>query len=395
MLKKATIISFVGISYSSARMLIGAFSVLYLIKKNITIEQIGILKSFQFAVILFIDTPLSYLADKYSRKFSIVAAIYAAATWLLLMGIANSFYMFLLAEFFNAISLGLMSGTFNAYLYKMKTDQNYGGNALLVFSRYQKHQYIAMGVFALIGSIIYQYADNLVWFLAAAIVLFVGVLAFFMPSDASKISSSKPLGYFFHDLILSIIDIVKSNPYRTSAIVILGVLLQSLIQFWQIIIKLCDCAALSKIDYAMIFFIILLAQSFAGKTIEEITKKNKKVNVTLFLFISMVLSLSVVYKDIVGVLIFLFISFYSTGIGNTVVSSLFFSSSPESLRGTYVSSVGVLTKLVLFASLPLISFIIGRFGIYGFAVFCCTLSFATIFLIRNGEKKLDVVHSEN
>lgn len=56
----ALTVHIVGIAYGCVRMLIGAISVAYLMRAGLSLPQIGLLKSFQAAVIVFIDIPLSY-----------------------------------------------------------------------------------------------------------------------------------------------------------------------------------------------------------------------------------------------------------------------------------------------------------------------------------------------
>lgn len=114
------IVDSVGISFGCVRMLIGAFSVVYMLSKGVSLYQLGWIKAFQGVILVFVDIPLSHLSDKYSRKLSIILSIFFASVWLFLMGVGHTFTHFMIAEFFNALSLGLMSGTFSAYLYDIK-----------------------------------------------------------------------------------------------------------------------------------------------------------------------------------------------------------------------------------------------------------------------------------
>ena len=72
---------------------------------GLSLEQVGFIKAFQAALIFFLDVPLSYLADKISRRFSVLTAGLCSTIWLFLMAGAHSFASFVFAEFFNSLSL--------------------------------------------------------------------------------------------------------------------------------------------------------------------------------------------------------------------------------------------------------------------------------------------------
>ncbi|MEN4546354.1 MFS transporter, partial [Pantoea agglomerans] len=79
-------------------MLIGAYSVIYMLQNGLSVSQVGLLKTFQGIIIVFLDIPLSYFSDRYSRKFSISVSILFSSAWLLTMAVADNFWFFMLAE---------------------------------------------------------------------------------------------------------------------------------------------------------------------------------------------------------------------------------------------------------------------------------------------------------
>ncbi|ENN94326.1 hypothetical protein [Bartonella vinsonii] len=105
-----------GFLFNGIRILIGAFIVFYMFGKWVTLIDIGIIKSFQAFIMMMTDISLGYFVDRKSYKLSIILSAVFAATWLFLMGVSTSFSGFLLAEFFNALSLTLIAGAYNALL---------------------------------------------------------------------------------------------------------------------------------------------------------------------------------------------------------------------------------------------------------------------------------------
>ena len=94
-----------GLTLNAIRSLTLAFSVFYMMAYGLSLEQVGFIKAFQAALIFFLDVPLSYLADKISRRFSVLTAGLCSTIWLFLIAGAHSFASFVFAEFFNSLSL--------------------------------------------------------------------------------------------------------------------------------------------------------------------------------------------------------------------------------------------------------------------------------------------------
>lgn len=93
--------------------------------------------------------PLSYLADKISRHFSVLTAGLCLTIWLFLMASTHNFAQFLLAEFFNSLSLLLFSGTFVAYLLD---NRHTSVSVEVTLSHYNQYGKTGMAFFCLIGS---------------------------------------------------------------------------------------------------------------------------------------------------------------------------------------------------------------------------------------------------
>ncbi|WP_273759701.1 hypothetical protein [Bartonella sp. ML70XJBT.G] len=133
-----------------------------MLEKGLTLIDIGIIKSFQTFVMMVTDIPLGYFADRKSYKISIILAATFAAKWLFLMGISTSFYGFLLAELFNALSLTLIAGTYNALLIQdAKTKRT---STKKMFDHSSQYNCIGMLLFSLIGAYFAGYSSQHIWY---------------------------------------------------------------------------------------------------------------------------------------------------------------------------------------------------------------------------------------
>ena len=105
-----------GVIFNSIRMLIGASSTLFIMSKGLDLAGIAELKAFQALVILFSDIPFGYIADRYSRKFSVNLSVLCGAIWMILTALSPSISWLYVAEFFNAISIAFFGGAFQSIL---------------------------------------------------------------------------------------------------------------------------------------------------------------------------------------------------------------------------------------------------------------------------------------
>jgi len=151
------------LTLNAIRSLTLAFSVFYMMAYGLSLEQVGFIKAFQAALIFFLDVPLSYLADKISRRFSVLTAGLCSTIWLFLMAGAHSFASFVLAEFFNSLSLLLFSGTFVAYLLDNRSTSVTIETTL---SHYHQYGKIGMALSCLIGSAFATVHSRWTWVVA-------------------------------------------------------------------------------------------------------------------------------------------------------------------------------------------------------------------------------------
>lgn len=107
------------------------------------------------------------------------------------MAVADNFWFFMLAELFNALSLGMMSGTFDSYLYDHSKNENNNISSQKIFSLYYKYQFMFMGVTSLIGATAYFYIGKSSIFISALLMFMIFLMSAFLPSDRQFKSEEK------------------------------------------------------------------------------------------------------------------------------------------------------------------------------------------------------------
>ena len=190
-----------GAAFNSFRMLIGAISALYLLSNGVTLTQLGLLKTFQAVVIFLLEIPLSYLADKKSKKMSVIISVLTGSIWLLLTGLGTDLWHFFVAEAFNAISIALSSGSLISYMVDTGKKHHPEIHSKVWIGRGQKVQFLGMGVFSFIGAAFVDVESSLIWMIAGFSCLALAIVfSWFLPSDTNN-SEIKESNGFIKDVV--------------------------------------------------------------------------------------------------------------------------------------------------------------------------------------------------
>lgn len=382
MSKSVSLVNGVGISFGCVRILIGAFSVVYLLDHGLTLTEIGWIKSFQAAVIVFVDIPLSHISDKYSRKFSITLSAFCASIWLYLTGASDHFYGFLVAEFFNALSLGLMLGTFNSYLYDVSKNNDKNEIAEKIFSRYQKNHFFFMGIFSLVGAVLYSQNNINVWYISAALMFLVFISSLFLPKDnLNKSGNSATLKETLNNIMTSVFGKKSDTKNFIYINIVFSMFLQILIQYWQVMMTYSSEFLDKNILLGVVFFAILMSQSLAGLAIER--SKNKlvlKITLSFSLLLSGSFSVISMYYPILTIPSLCSIFFTMSTFASLSLSQLV-ENTPRDIRSTLLSSLAVLSKIVMFIIMPISAILINKLGVNFNLILILTMFFCIKYII--------------
>ncbi|MBX4335401.1 MFS transporter [Bartonella raoultii] len=203
-----------GFLFNGIRILTGAFIVFYMLEKGLTLIDIGIIKSFQAFIMMITDIPLGYFADKKSYKISVILAAAFSATWLFLMGISTSFNGFLLAEFFNALSLTLNAGAYNALLVQYAKKTLTSTKKILGSS--SQYNFIGMFIFSLIGAYFANYSNQYIWYISAFLMLITTIFGLVFLNDLK--GEKKPIKEIAVILICIVFYLIKYTYLRVEVI---------------------------------------------------------------------------------------------------------------------------------------------------------------------------------
>lgn len=368
-------IIFYGVAFGSFRMLIGGISTLYLLSKNIDLIDLGLLKSFQFGLMMIIDLPLSYIADRYSRKLSTILGILFGSFWLLTTAFASEIWQFYVAEAFNAISLSLFGGAYISYLIDIKNKQYPDLDNKTLLSYDNKYNSLGMAICAFVGASFLEPASNIIWIIAGTLLFIVSMGAFLqLPSDIyqsthNNISDLKINTPNFSENLGRLISILKTKQEICYGLIVPSILLiyfQTILQLWQPVIKNFNTGNLGWI-YGMFFSIVSLAQLLSSYAINS-NIKNKYTYILICLFLSLLLMLSAITlfqhstKGVVLIVISLFIMFFGIKFLMIEASAKFHDIIPNNHRSLLDGMAFFISRTILLIIFPAITYLIQKMG---------------------------------
>ncbi|WP_244426854.1 MFS transporter [Bartonella senegalensis] len=331
-----------GFLFNGIRILTGAFIVFYMLEKGLTLIDIGIIKSFQAFVMMVIDIPLGYFADRKSYKISIILAAAFAATWLFLMGVSTSFYGFLLAELFNALSLTLIAGAYNALLVQYAKTKRTSTKKVLGHS--SQYNCIGMLLFSLIGAYFADYSSQYkyIWYISAFLMMMTTIFGLFFLDDLKGEKKTKKANFLISET-REMLSIFIRVPYISLCFYFSLLFFNIFSQYWQWIFKDYNINV-TYFYLGVVFSLILLSQLLASFLF---TKLSERMNFVLLLLLSASMIFTVAFfkpkKEFAVILVCMI--FYLIKYTYLRVEVTLHDSISNNLRATYESFLSTVGRL--------------------------------------------------
>lgn len=383
MSKHLDIVQWFGCGFAAIRMIVGAMSILFLLSKGISLEELAIIKSMQYLTYVVFDIPLGYFADSKNYKLAFLASIFLSGLWLLITAVSNSLPILMFSEALNGISLALLQGAYTAYLLQHDIMLKSGRSTRTILSLFQKRTHLLMAVTAFLGAAFVTPSSNFPWLIASAFCFVWFVLSYvFLPhySNREEDQIAKNIRNDMYQVFCQLRhhEILKILMFYLP----LFLFYQLFIQFFQPFIEqYFEKYKHSGLFWGLLYLFVLSIQSFSGWVSSRIHQDKHLAIVSFSLSLVIVLTMAVSYTwfpmGVVGVCALIILQ---TRIVFLMVQSMFHQRLQHINRATVDSFVSTIFRIILSLVLLLLGTIVSQLWISIYILYFCLIMLHIIFL---------------
>nr|WP_113865688.1 MFS transporter [Brenneria salicis]NMN93192.1 sugar phosphate permease [Brenneria salicis ATCC 15712 = DSM 30166]RBP64053.1 sugar phosphate permease [Brenneria salicis ATCC 15712 = DSM 30166]RLM31086.1 MFS transporter [Brenneria salicis ATCC 15712 = DSM 30166] len=104
-------------TYNAVRMFIGVYHAIFLLSTGVSLPQLAMLQVVFSVTVLLLDFPCAVLADRYSRKYSVIAGVFLTALFYPLCLQSPDMAALFFSEVFYATGICLITGAIDGWVY--------------------------------------------------------------------------------------------------------------------------------------------------------------------------------------------------------------------------------------------------------------------------------------
>lgn len=382
--------TYIGISslFSASRMAIGATTVVYLIQKGVGLKEIALIKIIQALVVFLGEVPTGFIADKFGRKASILLSTMSAIISFMLYFYGDHFYEFALAEVFNALTLCLWSGAFDALVIQNLKDRKEQLNLGQLFSKMAIYESAGIMAAGYLGSVVGDFNLSYPFILSTVLMITCLIFILFIPEKKCKHTQEKKIS------LKETISEIKNSKHLY---VFFGLFLliqfayQPILHYWQPYFE--SFENVSAEFLGRVFFMYVAGFSLFNFISNKALKTQKLTSEQIvhfgsFVMIFMSLGLFLTTKLEIALIIFVLIQ----GIGNALrnqLSSIMNLQLEDHNRATAISAVSFISRLGMFVSLGIIA-IMGKVVPVQAFFLLTALGFVGVMLVGGNKAKFSI-----
>lgn len=369
-------------------------------KRGLSLTQVAFMDSTFWIVMAFSEVPTGIVADRFSRKSSLIIGTILSCMGFLSFGLAPSFILLMLANTIWAIGNSFQSGANEALLYE----------SLQIIGRGKEYTKITgrvlairrgMVVVSIIGGLLAS-IDLVLPFLVGA--LFQGavlIILFTLKEPKIERKETENTRMRYDEMVRQSVKVIRAHPRLRFAVLYLTVI--PIAWFGMGVLFLQPIAISLGVPIALIGVVVMMVNgaSMAGSILADRTEKHfgkKRIlySVPVLLIICLIFIgaiQTVLVLLIVAVLCFLAV------LTEPLVKDIIQNEVPDEIRATVLSMQSLLSTLFIAIMEPILGFIADHFGLSGtyytlaglFGIFCILLFWKRWWLDSNSILSRDLV----
>lgn len=175
--------------------------------------DIGFVQMMFTVVVVLLDIPMGYLADRFNRKLLNIIGDIGVALTFIFYAFSKNMYMAILSECLLGLCMSMTNGVDQAFI-KYNADKIDSSGKLFkkINSKIYTYRYIAMFVVMLIGGIIAKYSLRLTVGISFLPYFIGGIVAFFIKDNAKRIETKH--NNILKDMCFNVKEILKDKKVR-------------------------------------------------------------------------------------------------------------------------------------------------------------------------------------
>ena len=367
-------------------MIIGPILIPFLLWKGLDYSQIMILQSISAVSAMIFEVPTGAIADKLTRKLSLIVSGFILAVSLTVYILGNHFLFFALAEILFGLGLTFFSGADSAILYEslkiLGREKEYQGREGAAASNI----FLGQAVFSILSGYLYVIHPTIPFWISTVFILMASVFAAFF-SEPDRIKSQHR--YVKH-IYMGFCDAFKKP--RIVWLLVFAALISSLMRlgYW-LYQPYFDLVNVEIVYYGYIFAAMNLVAAFASKVLLKKFSQVRPRKLLLSLAVLMMISFIIpgFFKGywVIGVICLqqIFRGMYPATMKfyvNLQVS--------DGYRATTISMVSLISSLSFAIISPLVGLALDQSGtqtVYRLIGVLSIIGFLTLLLLRKLQKK--------
>jgi MFS family permease len=210
---------------------VGPIFVLFLLDNGLSMTQIMLLETIFAGVIVALEVPTGYFADKLGRRISLILSVLFISVGALVYSLSHRFSQFMLGEIVWGVGSSLLSGCIDAMLYDTLSAIGREGEYQKIQGRANLIMLITCGVCALVGG--WLGAMNLRWSLYASFIgLTIGIPVPFLLKEPPRIKGGHRRGELYYIYKIHRFALYKNKEVRW--LIALGALISGIgtVGYW-------------------------------------------------------------------------------------------------------------------------------------------------------------------
>ncbi len=342
---------------------------LFLLYHGVSMTSILFLESARYIISILFEIPTGVFADRYGRKWSIVAGAFSSAlSWIPWILADGRYSLYLLSYGLWGISSAFLSGATQAFMYEHLLSQGREKQMQKIYGMYLALGTLSYGIGSLIGGFFISDIDSTVvdkLFIYSAIPQCIGFIIFFFLADAPHQNNLKEEHLSSVHIMRYAITLVRTTPIFRSLLLLSVLTSPFVIALFYLSQPYLLLANIPLQWFGVIFFcstVLTASAKVWSHTLERFfTHRHLLFLITVLPGIFWMMMGLVIHP------IFSLLLFFSTDIAANIRDPLFADyfnrHTPSAIRATALSCVSFCDSLVIALLYPVVGFIATHYSV--------------------------------